>query len=104
MTKGSYVILLGAMLIGLVGCQDYNGNSSSTLDAATQTTMQDIKDQVAADAVKQYNIAKRSGGSMDTCVQAGMVAAAYLQAQDESSYRRWKATEKSDCAAAGLSP
>jgi len=38
----------------------------------------------------------------DVCVHAGLVAAAYLQAKDEENYREWKATEKTDCVAAGL--
>tara|TARA_R110000772_G_scaffold267264_1_gene390858 strand:+ start:1708 stop:2085 length:378 start_codon:yes stop_codon:yes gene_type:complete len=61
-----------------------------------------IQDQVAADSVKQYNIAKRQGDAIQICVQAGMVTAAYLQANDESNYRNWKSIEKSDCANAGL--
>jgi hypothetical protein len=35
-------------------------------------------------------------------VQAGMVSAAYLQANDSFNYNQWKATEKSDCRAAGM--
>lgn len=69
---------------------------------STANTLNDINQKVASDAVTQYNIAKRSGTPMDACVQAGLVAAAYLQAQDESSYRQWKATQSSDCAAAGV--
>ncbi len=64
--------------------------------------MQRIENQVASDSVKQYEIAKRDGSPMDACVHAGMVAAAYLQAKDEPNYQQWKATERADCAAAGL--
>jgi len=64
--------------------------------------MNRIEQQVAEDAVKQYEIAKRSGTSMDACVHAGLVSAAYVQAKDESNYQRWKAIEKSDCAIAGV--
>jgi hypothetical protein len=64
--------------------------------------MQDIQNKVAADAVVQYGIAQRNGSAMDACVQAGLVAAAYLQAQDEANYQRWKLTEKADCAKAGI--
>lgn len=62
----------------------------------------DIEQQVAIDSVNEYKIAKRSGSSMDACVHAGIVAAAYLQANDEENYRRWKLTESVDCNAAGL--
>lgn len=61
-----------------------------------------IEQQVAGDQVQQYGIAKRGGSSMEACVHAGMVAAAYIQAKDEGNYRRWKEIERGDCAAAGL--
>lgn len=64
--------------------------------------LQETHDKVARDAVDQYNIAARSGTTMDRCVQAGLVAAAFLQAQDQSNYAQWKSTEQSDCAAAGV--
>lgn len=62
-----------------------------------------MESKVADDAVKEYKMVKRNGTRMDICVHAGLVAAAYLQAKNEDEYRRWKATEKSDCAVAGLS-
>jgi hypothetical protein len=65
--------------------------------------LQDLKEKVAVDQVKEYEIAKRNGSAMDACVMAGMVAAAYLQSQEERSYQRWKDIERSDCALAGLS-
>jgi len=61
-----------------------------------------IENQVASDAVKEYEIAQRNGTRMDACVHAGLVAAAYLQAKNESDYRQWKAIERTDCSAAGL--
>lgn len=67
-----------------------------------QKEMANIHNQVAEDAVTQYEIAKRNGDKMTTCVQAGLVSAAYLQAKDEANFNKWKATEKSDCAAAGM--
>jgi hypothetical protein len=65
-------------------------------------TMANIENKVATDAVAQYEIAKRQGDPMQTCVQAGMVSAAFLQAKNEPQYDVWKATEKADCAKAGL--
>jgi len=66
--------------------------------------MQEITNQVAQDAVAQYNIAKRNGDAMQICVQAGLVSAAFLQSQDEANYNTWKAIEGQDCTAAGLPP
>lgn len=65
--------------------------------------MSKIEDQVAADSVNQYNIAKRQGDAMQICVQAGLVSAAYLQAKDEFNYQQWKSTEAADCERAGIS-
>lgn len=61
-----------------------------------------LQGSVAGDFEEQYDVAKRGGDSMQMCVHAGIVSAAYLQAKDETNYRRWQAIEISDCRAAGL--
>lgn len=63
---------------------------------------ENIPNRVAADVVAQYEMAKRQGDPMQVCVQAGMVSAAWLQAKNEAQYRAAKATEKADCARAGM--
>lgn len=85
----------GVALLTLTACQDL-------IDQQANKQMAEIKGQVADDAVNQYNIAAQSGSAMDRCVQAGMVAAAYLQAEDQESYSQWKNTERVDCRAAGM--
>lgn len=71
-------------------------------DQLQQAQMNDIHDQVVQQTLGQYRIAKDSGQAMDACVHAGLVAAAYLQAQDQQNYQQWKGTEQIDCAIAGL--
>jgi len=56
-----------------------------------------IEQQVAEDAVDQYNITRQLGTAIDQCVQAGMVSAAYLQANVQSSYAAWKEVKRRDC-------
>lgn len=68
--------------------------------AGAFSPLQAIKNKVALDSIAQYEIASRQGDAMQICVQAGFVAAAFLQAQNEAEYRRWKATEDSKCATA----
>ena len=68
------------------------------IDQQVDVQMNDINQQVASDAVTQYEIAKRGGNRVDICVQAGMVSAAYLQAKDERNYQQWKQIENKDCA------
>ena len=77
----------------LAGCYD---------EQAASKMMDKIHNQVAADAVKQYEIASRSGNKIDQCVHAGLVAAAYLQTQKESEYKTWKINEVNDCRRAGV--
>jgi len=72
------------------------------LEGAGNKQMQKIENKVAADAVNQYNIAKRGSDAIQICVQAGFAAAAYLQAEDETNYHKWKSIEKSECRAAGI--
>lgn len=64
--------------------------------------MADIHQQVADDQIREYNIARQHGAAIDACVHAGMVAAAFLQAQKEGQYAQWKQTESADCGRAGL--
>jgi len=90
--------VIGLVLVGAYGWYYFGGG----LESQANQTMQDIQNKVAADAVAQYGIAKRNGSGIDVCVQAGLVAAAYLQAQDEPNYQQWKQTEKADCAKAGI--
>lgn len=97
----SFKRVLGVLVLVLViGATFIFINISS--DTSTSTSMQKIEDQVATDAVNQYNIAKKSSDPIQICVQAGLVAAAYLQAKDESNYLAWKETEKADCKRAGM--
>ncbi|OHA86992.1 MAG: hypothetical protein A3A96_03580 [Candidatus Zambryskibacteria bacterium RIFCSPLOWO2_01_FULL_39_39] len=72
------------------------------LEKQSKRELDDIYKQVSADAVQQYEIAKRQGDKIQICVQAGMVSAAYLQEKNEMSYQQWKAIEKVDCSEAGL--
>ena len=74
----------------------------SLLAKLAKQELAEIESQVAADAVKQYEIARRSGTKIDRCVHAQMVAAAFIQAKDEANYKKWKAVEAADCAAAGV--
>lgn len=90
--------LVFLILIALGAWYFYGGG----LEKETQSTLQDISDQVAEDAVTEYNIAKMSNDPISICVQAGMVAAAYLQAQNQNQYLIWKEIEKVDCEEAGL--
>lgn len=96
-------------VLGLIGVAGiiYTSNqitqiTGGGLEKQAAEGMQGIYNQVSSDAEKQYDIAKRSGSAIDACVHAGMVAAAYLQAKDESNYQRWKSTESNDCTKAGL--
>jgi hypothetical protein len=61
-----------------------------------------IQEGVANDLVKQYDIAAKGGDKMSICIQAQLVAAGYLQAENQEKYLEWKKIQNSDCAAAGL--
>lgn len=72
------------------------------LEKQAANDMQQIENQVALDAEEQYDIAKRGGDKIQTYVQAGLVAAAYLQAKDETNYNKWKEIEKEEAKNAGM--
>jgi DNA-directed RNA polymerase subunit RPC12/RpoP len=71
--------------------------------AGANVEMQHIENQVAVDAAQQYVIAKKGGNAMDAYIQAGVTAAAYLQAKDEVNYKKWKDIEKKEAVNAGVS-
>lgn len=95
------VLCTGIVVLGTAGAAAVAANPA-VVTASGDKLLEDIHNKVATDAVAQYDIAKRQGDKMQTCVQAGFVAAAYLQAKDETNYTQWKATEKADCTAAGV--
>jgi predicted nucleic acid-binding Zn-ribbon protein len=90
---------LVALLFAIIGAWYLFGGG---LEKEAANNMSRIENQVAEDAVKQYQIASRNGTAMDICVQAGLVTAAFLQAKDEANYHRWKSIEENDCARAGV--
>ncbi|MCP4551030.1 MAG: hypothetical protein GY834_03075 [Bacteroidetes bacterium] len=72
------------------------------LERQAASDLNRIEQQVAADSVRQYEIAKRSGNAMDAYVHASLVAAAYLQAEDEANYKKWKEIENQEARNAGM--
>jgi len=61
-----------------------------------------VEDQMVQQALAEYQIAWRSNDRVQTCVHAGIVAAAYLHAKDEANYNQWLSTEKKECKVAGV--
>lgn len=115
------VIIVGFLFLLILGAIVSSTDSSATSDntSSTQTNQKTqsalykatknhanplnvIENKVADDAVIQYNIAKRQGDKIQICVQAGLVAAAYLQAKDEANYNKWQSIKKTDCNNAGI--
>jgi len=90
--------LIGLLVIGAAIWFYFGGG----LEQQAQKDMGRIERQVAEDAVKQYDIAKRSGSAMDAYVHAGLVCAAYLQAKDEPNYQKWKKIEAEEARRAGM--
>ncbi len=106
----SKIVIFGGGLLGLVfgltAIGMLSGGAERTVERHAEQEgariMGDVQKQVANDAVAQYEIAKRNNDPVQVCVQAGMVAAAFLQAKDEPNFNKWKAVEKADCGRAGL--
>ncbi len=78
------------------------GEIEEAQDNYVEHEMQRIENKVAEDAVKEYEIAKRQGDKMQIYVQASLVSAAYLQANDEENYKKWKDIEKQAASDAGM--
>jgi hypothetical protein len=89
--------LMFAMLL-LCACDEITAQESKAAIKQVDVMMVTI----AQDEITQYQIAKRAKDKMHMCLQAGLVAAAYMQAKDETRWNQWRATEKADCHRAGL--
>lgn len=74
------------------------------VEEQARSDAQRVHSQVAADLVAQFGIAERNGSAMDRCIAASSVVAAYLQAQDEANYTKWKSVQETQCATAGVKP
>ena len=90
--------LLGLLLFGGVIAFYFLGG----LDWFTAREVDSLYVRPAEDLESQYRLMGSESSEMDKCVQAGIVAQAWLQAEDQGNYRTWKATEKSHCEAAGI--
>ena len=99
-------MVLSFVLIGGFGGDGAPGSSGSTSQRGGDelSFAQVMTDTITAprDAVDQYEISRSGGDKIQICVQAGLVAAAYLQAKNQLKYVEWKEKERADCAAAGL--
>lgn len=69
---------------------------------AQHQTVDQTFQNVASDAVAQFEIAKRQGDPMAIYAAAGYVSAAYLAAKDEANYRKWKQIEEEVGIRAGI--
>lgn len=96
--KKSLKIIIGVIVLIIALGFMFGGG----VEELANQELQKIENQVAADAVKQYEIAKKNGSATDAYVQAGMVAAAFLQANDEENYKKWKKIEQEEAKNAGL--
>ena len=64
--------------------------------------LQDIHQQVIKDAIAQYENIKKTDDKIEICVYAGMVTAAYTQANNKTEADKWKIIEDQDCKKAGI--
>jgi hypothetical protein len=77
--------------------EDLSTGSQQSPSSFASNYMNSINQKVIDDAEQEYQIATQGGSDTDRCVAAGMVAAAYQQAHNQSGYNRWKMREDDEC-------
>lgn len=100
--KKKHPVIAGILTIAILliaGSYFFGGGVEKQALKSTES----LYSKVAADQEESYRIAKESGSAIDAYVQAGIVAAGYLQAKDEVNYKKWKAIEKEEAKLAGMS-
>ena len=96
------VIFIITTLLIFISCEKIKNIAKESFSNSVEKEMDMIYRQVINDSVEQLEIVMKGGSSIDICVQAGMVSAAFLQAKDEEGYLTAKKFEKKACNAAGL--
>jgi ABC-type molybdate transport system substrate-binding protein len=100
------LLLLAGVAVIYISLSSSMDEANKQVNAQVQTSsarsLQEIEEQVAQDAVKQYEIVHRSGSAIDRCVHAGIVAAGFVQAKDEANYQVWKGIQRRECKRAGM--
>lgn len=91
-----------AVVLGVLFVLILIGALMSPTEEEVQHGVDELYSSVAVDYEGQYEMATRHGSLIDRCVQAGLVAAAFSQANDEDSYADWKTVEARDCQLAGV--
>lgn len=80
------LVIIGVLLAVVVG-----------LEAHFENKRINVHEQLAIDAVEQYNIIKSTGNHAKICLHARIVAASYLKANNEVNYQKWKALGNEEC-------
>ena len=115
-SKRSRIVCLGWMAVviaaGVAWEEHKSGRLASELGALNpggdQAQMQVdpqsqlMTERLARDAAEQYALMLGTGDNTQICIQAGITAQAFAQANDHANYLKWKQTERDDCLAAGL--
>lgn len=98
--KAVRYVLLALVVLYVI----YSVNEMRNRNHTPAPSIQEENGKSAESAVWQYQrvLHDQHSTQVDVCVQAGLVSSAYLQAQDEMNYKKWKAIQKSDCARAGV--
>ena len=96
-------LLGGACVIALTGWGVWYWGMGG-LETQTESSLDRIYQQVVDDEEAKYAgmLGRRSTTQTDLCVQAGMVAAAHLQAQNMSDWNHWNERRNQICGKAGI--
>jgi hypothetical protein len=68
----------------------------------TDKSRQQDTDQITADAIREYEIARQSGNASEAYVHAAAVAEAFLQAHDQANYQKWVNIRRTEALRAGV--
>ena len=97
---GARVVVVGTMVGACVAIVVVAGRHG--IQRLLDAEWAHVNRTVIQQQLQQYEITRRSGDAMAQCVQAGLVRATYLQAQDEVQYQEWAYIEQVDCQRAGV--
>jgi hypothetical protein len=99
-SKGQGLLEVTALIVVATAVIYLSGSSQQTQAANNN---EKIADQRVVDQIKKFQMAGQGGNVMEICARAEIIAAAFLQANDELNYKHWKEVERVDCQVANMS-
>lgn len=97
------ILLILTISLFITGCNEPTQTTTPAVCPIIDKGLDSMNKKEITDSIDAYNVAlKDDNSTVDICMYAGKVKAAYERAKDHDNAEIWGGIEKSDCKNAGL--